>query len=77
MTFWCYEAPRRPSLCRFCRASLIWLKTERGKWMPFNGHPVAVRTKLVEGALLGEYDSATVHWATCPDADAFRRTHER
>ena len=48
------------STCSKCGAPIIWIKTERGKWMPAD-----------EGLPTGM--ARTPHWATCPYADDFRR----
>lgn len=72
-----YQDSRGKGHCRSCGAAIEWAKTFRGKWMPFDGEIVAVRT---QGSPIGnrviEYVDTTVtpsHFATCPDAKAWRR----
>lgn len=58
----------QPSRCRGCGAVVYWITTPRGKKMP-------VDTRA-EGGLtpLPDRDGRGVsHFATCPNAEAFRR----
>jgi hypothetical protein len=56
------------STCQACGASIIWIVTKGGKRMPCN----AQRTVIITPA--GETVSGHIsHFATCPNADEFRR----
>jgi hypothetical protein len=37
--------PPKLSVCRSCRATIIWVRTERGKKMPLDGDPVDDQTQ--------------------------------
>jgi hypothetical protein len=77
------------SQCRSCRAPIVWVGTEHGKAMPLDREPYegddprglfVIRTEpgkviaiaTTPDAFPGEpvYRS---HFATCPDADRYRR----
>jgi len=56
---------------------LTWYRTIAGKAMPFDGAP-ALRNvhrdmTQVDAPWVGELPRSAVHWATCPDAEKFRR----
>lgn len=53
--------------CRSCGAAVVWFKTDAGKNMP-----VDAATVLPEDLVL-ELPRHVSHFATCPDADKFRR----
>lgn len=63
--------------CRSCHARLTWYRTIAGRAMPFNGSPklrnVHRDQTQVDAPWVGEVSRADVHWATCPDAEKFRR----
>ena len=75
------------STCRGCGARIEWIKTRSGKMMPVDPEPVFVTEggtmKFVtdEGDVISgqvtEETTDTVayvpHWATCPEANSFRR----
>jgi hypothetical protein len=49
----------RPGVCRGCGAEIIWAFTPNGMKMPMDK--------------IGEDQSVTAHWATCPERDSFRK----
>jgi hypothetical protein len=62
-------------ICKGCGAEIKWIKTGAGKHMPIDAVPVKVYVKLT---ILGEeswrfVEGFVPHWATCLDADKFRR----
>ena len=63
--------------CRSCDAPITWFELVSGKRHPFNGPdlPVYLQTEHEPSThrLIGHVDSAESHFATCPDADTFRR----
>lgn len=75
--------------CRACDAPMTWATTSSGKSMPLNAEPdpagnVEVRVGELGLAVLevhppGQPPLASVgvmympHWATCPNADEFRK----
>jgi hypothetical protein len=66
---------RQDGLCRGCRAPIVWYRTKRDQLLPFNAD---VRPHEQPMLLMGppEYvliDNRYAHWATCPQADQFRK----
>lgn len=65
--------------CRGCGAEIIWAVTADGHWMPldakFEGRFVLERSKRDDGTALIAVSRATyvAHFATCPQADEFRK----
>lgn len=61
--------------CRGCGASIEWGEiVKSGARMPFDPPIVALRTRHDNaGELIEEVDLTTNHWATCPQAKAFKR----
>lgn len=60
------------SRCRACDAKILWARTAAGKLVPLDACPVAegnMRREMPDGSEL-RYLS---HFATCPNADRFRR----
>ena len=59
----------RRSICKRCRASVVWYQTSGGSWLPFNGNPSAKRIRVdesrVERPTVGEIPRADLHWRTC------------
>lgn len=59
-----------PSVCKAtsCRKPIYWIETAKGKRMPIDcdapGGKLPTRTDPGQGV---------PHWATCPEAKAFRR----
>lgn len=81
-----YTRQPKTSPCRGCQASMIWVRTPKGKNMCLDPDPVHVRERghfrLVdspEGQLAVYAEPGDVgpfytsHWATCPEASRFRR----
>jgi len=74
------------SKCRKCKADIVFAKTERGKWMPYNVEPDSNGTLVLIGSdndgqpLVKVADLFTTsdetrymaHWATCSDPEFFR-----
>jgi hypothetical protein len=62
--------------CRGCKAAIVWATiVSSGRRMCFNSLRV-VETKLERVApfrVIKVVDLTLNHWATCPDADTFRR----
>ena len=54
--------------CKACGAELKWIKTKTSKAMPCDPKRVTVVTE--QGEVLNGY---VPHWATCPEADRFRK----
>ena len=64
------------SECRSCFATVTWFETVGGRRIPFNGDVVFVRTERREdGESIGVIDTSinAPHFATCPQADSWRR----
>ena len=61
----------RVDKCRSCGEEIVWIETFKGRSMPCNRKVVSVVTgeglesKIVKGRI--------PHWATCPDAEAWRK----
>lgn len=53
--------------CRSCGAVIVWLKTSRGKSIPVNAGTAK------EGDTNFDAKRHIAHFATCPEADKFRR----
>lgn len=63
-----------PATCRSCGAAITWYELVSGKRHPFNGHdPVPLRTGHIDNRLVAYMDGADSHFATCPDAKAWKR----
>jgi hypothetical protein len=56
-----------------CNAEIFWVETEAGKMMPLDAKPEK-RATLDKAGQLKMIDTYTPHWATCPDAESFRRS---
>lgn len=78
--------------CRSCRAPVIWVVSERGKSMPVDVEPVPDGNLVLEttgGKLTARVHAPDLfagppraplhksHFATCPDADGWRRAPKR
>lgn len=73
-----YADSRGFGTCRSCGAKIEWARRVNGnKAMPWNGEIVAIRTKREEATnrVIETLDSSVTisHFATCPDAEKFRR----
>lgn len=67
--------------CRSCGAEIFWRKTTAGKMIPLDREPVADgNLSVVNGVAVSAKDvpeSAlryVTHFATCPNANAWRRS---
>ena len=54
--------------CKKCKAKIRWIKTKNQKWMPVDFKEITVIT--LEGEIVKGY---LPHWASCPNADEFRK----
>jgi len=67
--------------CRSCRARIFFIRTPRGKSHPVDADPVRI-WKQGPADLVGDpgdwtqVEGHTSHFATCPDADRFRKPRE-
>ena len=70
-----YDDTKGRGECRSCHAPLTWFELKSGKRHPFDGEPVYVRTEHEPATmrLVGWIDTASSHFATCPDAAKHRR----
>lgn len=53
--------------CSSCGAAIIYLRTERGHWMPCNAETVGADDKIFKAGV------HVSHFATCANADAHRK----
>lgn len=62
------------TVCKKCNASIMFLKTRSGGWMPVNVMPTKNDVRGPNSGetlfIFGEHQS---HFSTCPKADSFRR----
>lgn len=68
------------SKCKSCKAEIIWGKTKKDKWIPINFDSLSstdLRYLQVANAeqnpILFRYGEHISHYATCPEADKFRK----
>lgn len=64
--------------CRSCHAPIVWAETEAGKRIPLDEKPATVFQ--LQAVALGPPKAVPVrahvsHFATCPHADEWRKTH--
>jgi len=59
--------------CRSCDAKILWAKTSAGKPMPLNEAKVQVHTLNSAGNIERTVFGHVSHFATCPNADAWRK----
>jgi hypothetical protein len=67
---------RGAARCRACQAPIVWAElVTSGKRMPFNAPLVALETQVDRAAHRTQelVDLGESHFATCPQADRFRR----
>lgn len=60
-------------MCKSCKAPIWWISTSNGKKMPLDRKP---ETRVVQDPDSGEWrvvKAYVSHFATCPDAPAWRR----
>lgn len=70
-----YQDTRQTARCRACNAPIIFAEnvaTQRR--MPFDAPLIALQTRVAAARVIEEVDLGTTHFATCPQADRFRRT---
>ena len=63
--------------CKSCEAEILWITTQNNKQHPVDAKPVKMwvpdRCGPTKMMMIEVYQS---HFATCPDADAHRKTKE-
>jgi hypothetical protein len=66
---------RSSGTCRGCGAAITWAEVVKThKWMPFTGTPLSLRVHETEdGRTIEVVDLGQSHFATCPDAEKFRK----
>jgi hypothetical protein len=62
-------------ICRGCHAPIQWRLTQAGRRMPMNEGTVHLKVLPDEPGKpqMGEFSTDDVHWASCPEAKAFKR----
>lgn len=62
------------SLCKTCKAKIIWVKMESGSKMPVNPNPEkrVVKYRRGDRVIAKVVDSYQPHWVTCPNATDHR-----
>jgi hypothetical protein len=72
-----YADSRAPGTCRSCGRPIEWAELASGRRMPFDRIVVLTeQTRLFIGArdvINVDTESGPTHFATCPDAKAWRR----
>lgn len=56
--------------CRTCKKEIAWVRTESGKMMPIDIDVEIVVEKDGERIVV-----AKPHWASCPQAESWRKKH--
>lgn len=66
-------------LCRGCGARMTWGRTvKHDKRMPLTGRPQPLSEHVThDGRAIQIFDSRDSHFATCPEADKFRKKRTR
>lgn len=62
----------RESICSGCRAPIYWFRTPRGKNMPGDA-PGETRIMVNDDGEAVMVKTYMPHWATCPEADKFKK----
>jgi hypothetical protein len=70
------------SRCKSCNAEIVWVTTPSGKTMPLNAMTKTLWAIEPDGAQCGSPRAKPVqvresHFATCKDADAWRKPKEQ
>jgi hypothetical protein len=69
------------SKCKSCNATIAWVKTRAGRSMPcdlgFRAWPDGVVVTIDGETLCGGGVGFRPHWATCPQAAAWKRKAQR
>jgi len=63
--------------CKSCKKQIIFLRTNKNKYIPVNFDSLTDRDKHItslNGDLLFRYGEHISHFATCPNANKFRRS---
>jgi len=60
--------------CKSCDAVILWAKTIAGKSMPLNAKKTRVLVLNPSGNIDRSYFGHESHFATCTNADAWRKT---
>jgi len=69
-----YADSRERAHCRGCGAAIEWATiVATGRRMCFNSIRILEKKLLPNGTIVHVVDRALNHWATCPDADKFRK----
>ncbi len=68
------QRPLMQGTCKSCGASILWVRTAKGKQMPLDTKPQKLITLDDMPEATGYMtDCYTPHWATCPQAAQHRR----
>lgn len=63
--------------CKACDASIVWATTDRGSRIPYNAEP-GPKAWVFYGSpadpKVKHVQTRTPHWASCPEADTFRKS---
>lgn len=59
--------------CKKCGADIYFVTTKTGKLMPIDTFPPANKTPVTIECADGSTTGGVPHWATCPNADEFRK----
>jgi len=67
------------SICRTCRAPIVWAQTFTGRRMPLDLHPTDDGSYTITDGLAVYAPDADApryrpHWASCPHADQHRKS---
>jgi len=69
-----FQDSRERAQCRGCQAAIEWATiVATGRRMCFNSIRIVEKKLLPDGRIVAVVDRSLNHWATCPDADRFRR----
>ena len=69
---WCIMKVQQ---CKKCKTDIVFLKTKKGKAIPVDYDSIthADMTNLAFGDVVFRYGEHIAHFATCPEADSFRK----
>lgn len=61
--------------CKGCGRVILWVLTDKGKMMPLDPDPEKrfVLDHNAPDRVGGIYDTYMPHWATCPQAERFKK----
>ena len=60
------------AICKGCGAKIVWIKTENGKLTPIDAKPEKRYVSIDYSWKV--MDTHISHFATCPEADHFRKS---